>query len=165
MKDEQQIPAGFTLPMAVVDCLPVAFFAVSAISIAARFDSALFLVGALCAVAAGAMKAAWKFVLAIKKRDVPLLNRQFRVLMPAGFAVMAAALVVDRAKWSPAWVFSHLTAMPALGFLAVGVAGMFCMASFALHNDSRDAKANWREQIVNAVAQACVMMAVVSVSL
>lgn len=155
------VPKGFTLSMALMDCVPVAFFCVSAGVLATRFDSMLFRVGVVLVVLAGVLKVSWKLVLALVRRDVSFLNRQMRYLMPAGFALALVSLIVDRAKWSPAAVLAHVTAMPSLLFLVVGLAGMFLMGWFARHLDGRDAKANWREQAVNGISQLCIMLAIV----
>ncbi len=155
------VPEGFTLSMALMDCVPVAFFCVSAGVLATRFDSTLFRVGVVLVVLAGVLKVGWKLVLALARRDVRFLNRQMRYLMPVGFGLAVVALVVDRAKWSPAAVLAHVTAMPSLLFLVVGLAGMFLMGWFARHLDGRYARANWREQTVNAASQLCIMLAIV----
>ena len=155
------VPEGFTLSMALMDCLPVAFFGVGAGVLATRFDSALFRVGVVLVVLAGVLKVSWKLVLALARRDARFLNRQMRYLMPAGFGLALVSLVVDRAKWSPVAVLAHVTAMPSLLFLVAGVAGMFLMSWFARHLDGRDAKANWREQAVNGISQLCIMLAIV----
>jgi hypothetical protein len=117
------VPEGFTLSMALMDCLPVAFFGVGAGVLATRFDSALFRVGVVLVVLAGVLKVSWKLVLALARRDVRFLNRQMRYLMPVGFVLAVIALVVDRAKWSPAAVLAHVTAMPSLLFLVAGTCG------------------------------------------
>ncbi|MEE8675028.1 hypothetical protein [Tractidigestivibacter scatoligenes] len=155
------VPEGFTLSMALMDCLPVAFFCVGAGVLATRFESPLFRVGVVLIVLAGALKVCWKLVIALARRDIRLLNRQMRYLMPVGFALVIISLVVDRAKWSPVAVLAHVTAMPSLLFLVAGVAGMFLMSWFARHLDGRDAKANWREQAVNGISQLCIMLAIV----
>lgn len=163
MADSSKIPEGFTLPMAVMDALPVVFFAIGAGHIAANFDSRLFAAGVFLVVIAGVLKVAWKFVLALAHKDIALLNHQMCALMPIGFAMMIVGLVADRALWSPAWVLHAVTAVPSLYFLVVGIVGIIFMVSFAIHADSRDARTNWREQTVNAVAQFCIMMAIVLV--
>ena len=160
-EQSDSIPEGFTLSMALMDCLPVAFFCVGAGVLATRFDSALFRVGVALVVLAGALKVCWKLVLSLARRDVRFLNRQLRYLMPVGFALALASLAVDRAKWSPASVLAHVTAMPSLAFLVAGLAGMSLMGWFARNLDGRDAKANWREQAVNAISQLCIMLAIV----
>lgn len=155
------VPEGFTLSMALMDCLPVAFFCVGAGVLAMRFDSTLFRVGVVLVVLSGVLKVSWKLVLALARRDARFLNRQMCYLMPAGFALALVSLVVDRAKWSPAAALAHVTTMPSLLFLVVGLAGMFLMGWFARHLDGRDAKANWREQAVNGISQLCIMLAIV----
>lgn len=155
------VPEGFTLPMALLDCVPVAFFCIAASVLATRFDSTLFRVGIALVVLAGALKVSWKLVIALARRDVRFLNRQMRYLMPVGFALAIASLAVDRARWSPAAVLRHATSLPSLPLLVAGIAGMLLMSWFARHLDGRDARANWREQMVNAISQLCIMLAIV----
>lgn len=155
------VPEGFTLPMALLDCVPVAFFCIGASVLATRFDSTLFRVGIALVVLAGALKVSWKLVIALARRDVRFLNRQMRYLMPVGFALALASLAVDRARWSPAAVLRHATSLPSLPLLVAGIAGMLLMSWFARHLNGRDARANWREQMVNAISQLCIMLAIV----
>lgn len=155
------VPEGFTLSMALMDCVPVVFFCVGAGVLATRFDSALFRGGIALVVLAGGLKVSWKLVLALANKDVLFLNRQMRYLMPVGFVLALLSLAVDRALWSPAVVLTHVTTMPSLLFLITGLAGMFLMGWFARHLDGRDAKVNWREQAVNAISQLCIMLAIV----
>lgn len=155
------VPEGFTLSMALMDCVPVAFFCVSAGVPATRFDSALFRVGVVLVVIAGVLKVSWKLALALARRDVRFLNRQMRYLMPVGFGLALVSLAVDRARWSPAAVLAHVTAMPSLPLLVAGLAGMVLMGWYARHLDGSDAKANWREQAVNGMSQLCIMLAIV----
>lgn len=155
------VPEGFTLPMALLDCVPVAFFCIGASVLATRFDSPLFRVGIALVVLAGALKVSWKLVIALARRDARFLNRQMHYLMPVGFALALASLAVDRARWSPAAVLRHATSLPSLPLLVAGIAGMLLMSWFARHLDGRDARANWREQMVNAISQLCIMLAIV----
>ena len=133
------VPEGFNLAMALLDCLPVLFFSISAGILAYRLKSTLFGIGIFLVILAGAMKAGWKFVIALRKKDVPFLNRQMRFLMPAG----------------------HMTAFPAVIFFLAGAAGLFTLVFFARHLDHRDAAANWKEQMVNGITQFCVMLGII----
>lgn len=151
---------GFTLSMALMDCLPVLFFSISVGVLGARFGSALFFAGAALVILAGALKVSWKFVLALAHRDVPVLSRQMRYLMPAGFVLMLCALVLQRDRWSPAAVLSAALSLPALVFFLLGIAGIVCMTWFAGHADRKDAKANWKEQGVNSLAQLCFLIGI-----
>ena len=155
------VPEGFNLSMALLDCLPVLFFSISAGILAYRLKSTLFGIGIFLVILAGAMKAGWKFVIALRKKDVPFLNRQMRVLMPAGFVLALAALIADRNHWSPAAVLRHMTAFPAVIFFLAGAAGLFTIVFFARHLDHRDAAANWKEQMVNGITQFCVMLGII----
>ena len=154
------VPEGFTLSMALVDCLPVLFFSISSAVLAMRFDSPLFRAGVLLVILAGALKAGWKFVIALQHRDLRFLNRQMRYLMPAGFLLVILALIVDRSRWSFAAVLRHMTNVPALLFLLIGAAGMGLMMWFAKTKDRLDAKSNWKEQITNSIAQFCIMLGI-----
>ena len=150
----------FTLSMALVDCLPILFFSISSAILAARFDSRLFRAGVLLVILAGVLKAGWKFVIALQHRDLRFLNRQMRYLMPAGFLLVILSLVVDRSSWSIEAVIRHMTNVPPLFLFLTGAAGMGLMVWFAQKKDRRDAKANWKEQITNSVAQFCIMLGI-----
>ena len=155
------VPEGFTLAMACVDCLPVLFFSISAVILALRFDSFLFRAGVLPVILAGALKAGWKFVIALRHRDIPFLSRQMRFLMPAGFLLMLLSLFADRSRWSFAAVIRHMTGMPALLFFLLGAAGLVVLTRFVGKRNSRDAKANWKEQIINSLSQFYIMMGII----
>lgn len=154
------IPAGFHLSMALWDCVPVLFFSISAGILAARFRSSLFCIGVVMVILAGAMKASWKFVLALRKRNLPFLNRQLRFLMPAGFALALLSLFVDRDLWSAAAVVRHMISFPSAVFFLAGAAGILTLVWFARHLNQQDAGANWKEQMVNGITQLCVLLGI-----
>lgn len=156
----EPVPEDFTLSMALVDCLPILFFSISSAILAARFDSRLFRAGVLLVILAGVLKAGWKFVIALHHRDLRFLNRQMRYLMPAGFLLVILSLVVDRSSWSIEAVIRHMTNVPPLFLFLTGAAGMGLMVWFAQKKDRCDAKANWKEQITNSVAQFCIMLGI-----
>lgn len=144
---------GFTLSMAIMDTLPVLFFSMSAGILSARFESWLFLCGTILVILAGTMKVLWKLLLAIVHKDVTVLNRQMRYVMPAGFVSMMIALIKDHDQWSISAVFSHVFSFPSAIFFLLAMSGIFCMLFFSHHFDQTDAKANWIEQITNALTQ------------
>lgn len=137
--------------MAAVDTLPVLLFAAGGAVACARLGSALFGAGAALCTAAGAGKAAWKFVLALRGRDQKILRGAFRVLMPAGFALMLLSIPAAGAAWAA--LVRRLLAMPALPLVLLGCAGMALMALFAAKLDKTSARANWLEQWTNTAAQ------------
>lgn len=75
--------------------------------------------------------------------------------MPAGFLMLLAALIVDRRNLSGPGILAGLTDFPACVFFLLGVLGMVLMTVFAFRLYSSDPKANWLEQGVNGLAQAC----------
>lgn len=154
------VPEGFFLAMALIDCLPVLFFSLSSGILASRFDSTIFRVGVALVIFAGALKAGWKFVIALLHKDFSILSRQMRFLMPAGFLLVLISLFVDRGRWSLETVVGHILHMPALAFFLCGSAGMVMMVKFAMSGNSRNAKQNWKEQIVNSFSQFCIMLGI-----
>lgn len=151
---------GFTLPMAVVDALPVIFFSLGASVIALRFPSPLYRAGAFLVILAGALKAAWKFVIALLHRNVRFLNRQMRFLMPAGFLLILISLFIDRQLWSAGTVAQHILQLPSLIFFLLGAAGLVAMSIFAVKLPKMDPRANWIEQGTNTVAQLLIFLGI-----
>lgn len=157
MKDNLK---GFTLSMALMDTLPVIFFSISVAVLSQRFASGLFRFGAILVIAAGSMKVLWKFILTLAKKDVRVFNRQMRLLMPAGFALMLIGLIMNRSSWSLRAAAMHVVGFPALLFFILAAVGIALMTYFARHLDGMDARSNWIEQGTNALAQFFFMMGI-----
>jgi hypothetical protein len=155
-----EIPEGFTPAMALTDAVPVLLFCGSTALISAKIPSALFRIGAVLCVAAGAGKVLWKLLIAFARRNVPALSRQLRFLMPAGFALMLAGAVSVRQSFSAAGLWNAAASFPQAAFFLAGLAGIAAMAVFAFGKSRTDAQANWVEQIVNAAAQACIFVGI-----
>jgi hypothetical protein len=142
---------GFTLGMAAVDTIPVILFAAGGAVAAARLQSILLLTGILLSTAAGACKAGWKFVLALQRRDIPLLQKLFHILMPCGFALILLSIPFSRPAWKS--LLQGLLQMPSLAYLLPGFAGLLLMTFWAVRGDRRSARANWTEQFTNIMIQ------------
>lgn len=152
------VPEGFSVPLAVVDLIPVVFFGLSAIRIGRLFHSTLFVIGALICLLSGVVKVLWKLVAAVKHRNIWPMFVQMRILMPVGFLLLLAALWIGRADLNGAAILAGLTGFPACIFFGLGALGMVCMCVFARRLDSSDPRANWIEQGVNGLAQACIFI-------
>ena len=152
------IPEGFTLALALVDALPVAFFCAAAILAGVEIGSPLFTVGAALAAVGGTGKVCWKLVLALARRNVPLLGRQMRVTMPTGFLLMIAGAFCSPA--SAGALVQRIGTFPSAAFAIAWVACMGAMGYLATHRDQADARSNWVEQLVNAAGQACLLVAI-----
>lgn len=157
---DSSVPEGFTAGMAAMDALPVLFFSGSTAVLSMRFPSPLFRTGALLVILAGALKVAWKFVLALGHRNIRFLNRQMRYLMPAGFLLMLIALVIGRQSWSIRAAAAHIISFPSIIFFIAGIAGMVCMSIYPRIFSQMDPRANWIEQGTNAAAQACIFLGI-----
>ncbi len=155
----ENIKLKVTLPMAIMDALPVLCFSVAMLLIAQLYGSALFLLGAVLCTLAGAGKVAWKLLLAVSGRNVPLLFRQFRVMMPGGGVLMLLSLAVDRPSLSV--IGRNVLSFPCNILFAVAVVCMLLMGVCAVKLDAGSVKANWLEQSINLIAQLCILLAVV----
>lgn len=145
--------------MAIVDALPVLCFSASMILIGQVYQSAVFMAGAILCVLAGVGKVLWKLILAIAHKDVPILFRQFRFLMPAGFVLMLISLVINRPSLSALW--KNVSSFPCNILFLIALVGFVIMGILGAKLDSSSKKANWIEQIVNLVAELCILFAVV----
>ena len=150
----------FSLGLALFDALPVIFFSTAMILIAMHFRVAAFIAGAICCTAAGLGKVCWKIIIAATGKDIWPLNKQLRILMPAGFALMIAGLVIgmDRKLWQTLGVC--VVSFPAVLLFGITVVGMVLMGIFAKKLDGTKVKSNWIEQITNAIAQGCFLLVV-----
>lgn len=155
------VPEGFTLGLAIVDAIPVLEFCASTIVVALRFQSVLFVVGAVCSALAGCGKVLWKIILACAKRNVSWLNKQFRYLMGAGFVLMLVAVLVNLGSLQLGAIMRRVFAFPAVVFFALGVAGMVAMGVMGAKLDKNVARNNWIEQITNAVAQGMFLVGII----
>ena len=132
-------------------------FCLSSIVLGRRITSPLFVVGSVVAFAGGAGKVAWKALLALARRDVPILARQMRYVMPLGFALMVAGAVMRLDAL--AGVLASLVRPPAVLALAAWAACMVAMSYMAVHNRQDVARDNWVEEVVNTVGQAALLLA------
>ena len=156
--DKYTIPENFTLPLVLVDTIPVIFFTINMILLGQMFESPLFILGALLCFFGGAGKVIWKLIVVLKKKNVWFLFVQLRILMPIGFLMILLSLFIQRANLSiPALVTGFLS-MPSFIFFLLGILGMVLMMFFAKKMDSSDVKSNWIEQFTNGLSQICIFI-------
>lgn len=153
---------NFTLSLALFDALPVLFFCIGMLLIAARFKNVLFIAGAILCTCAGCGKVLWKILVASTEKDIILLNRQLRVLMPVGFLLIIAGMITGRSNIHLTELTQKILTVPTCIFFAITVIGMICMTVFAFTLDGTKARSNWIEQITNAVAQGCLLAGIIS---
>ena len=150
------IPENFTLPLALVDALPVLFFGGSMMLIGMLFGSPLFLIGAALCFWAGAAKVLWKIIVVKKKKNIWWMFLQMRLVMPLGFALMLLAVILNRNAVDLHAVLAAVISFPSVLFFAIGVLGTVLMGIFAAKLDPADVRSNWIEQMTNGIAQAAI---------
>ena len=153
---------NFTLSLALFDALPVLFFCIGMLLIAGRFRNTLFIVGAVLCTMAGCGKVLWKILVAGARKDILLLNRQLRVLMPAGFLLIILGIITGRSRIHLRAILQKMLAFPSVVFFGITVLGMIAMMIFAVKLDGTKARNNWIEQITNAIAQGCLVLGILS---
>ena len=152
---------GFTLGLALVDAIPVLSFGISMVIIAGRFDSPLFMIGAILAVLGGCCKVAWKLVLGIAKKDLRWLNKPFVPMMASGFLLLLVSVLVNITKINWAGVGAAIIGLPSILFFVAWIGLMSFMSWFRKHKfQNDDAKSNWTAQIINAVGQTCLLLGI-----
>ena len=152
---------GFTVGLALVDAIPVLSFGISMVIIAARLRSPLFMVGAALSVLAGCCKVAWKLVLGITKKDLRWLNKPFVPMQAAGFLLMLVSFVIGFGKINWANVGAAILSLPSVALFIAWIALLGFMGWYRKNRFSNDdARSNWTAQIVNAVAQTCLLLGI-----
>ena len=162
MNNKSEVPEGFTLSLALVDALPVLFFGIATLVLGLKIGSALFAIGALLCFVGGAGKVAWKFVIALAHKNIPLLAKQMQFLMPVGFLLMIVGAIICGQRTLQ--VFGALASMPSIILMILWLACMCAMGYFASHADQNNARSNWIEQLTNTAGQAALLFAILLVA-
>lgn len=151
--NSEMVPEGFGVGLVLFDMMPVLFFGMILGLIAKIFPSMGFVIGAFFIFMGGFLKATWKLVIAIWHKNIWILNRQMKYMMCSGFVLVACSIAIDRDMIDIRKVMTQVRSLPSLLFFVLGFLGMGVMIYFAGHMDQSDAKANWKEQIINTLAQ------------
>ena len=152
---------GFTLGLALVDAIPVLSFGISMVIIAGRFNSPLFMIGAVLSVLAGCCKVAWKLVLGIWKKDLKWLNKPFLPMQCTGFCFIFGSLLTGMKRINWQGLLAAVTGFPSIVFFVVWIGLMIFMGWYRKHRFQRDdAHSNWTAQIVNAIGQSALLLGI-----
>lgn len=154
----------FPLSLALFDALPVLFFCISMILIGVKYKNTVFMIGAVLCTLAGVGKVVWKIIIAGTRKDIVILNRQMRVVMPFGFLCILIGVVMGAAagKIDTGALMAGILSFPSALFFIITIIGMICMMVFAVKLDSTKLSSNWIEQITNAIAQGCLLLGILS---
>ena len=160
MIKHNSVSEDFTLSLALVDALPVLFFAASMVLIAGRFSSILFCLGAAVIVLASCGKVLWKLLLGLRKQNVPWLNRWFIPCQISGFVLILLSLVLNFRviRWGN--LLAQLTHFPSVIFFLLWLCGMGCMSWYRKNRFDHSLKANWTAQLINTAAQGALLLGI-----
>lgn len=151
---------GFTISLALVDAIPVLFFGASMIMVAARFNSPLFIAGAVISTLAGCCKVLWKLILGIRKKDVRWLNKPFVPMQATGFLLMLVSFAIGFGKINWGALLSAVTGFPSVLLFLLWIAMMGTMGWYRKHKFDNSAKTNWTAQIINCIGQGALFFAI-----
>ncbi len=149
----------FPLSLALFDALPVLFFSAAVVLIGLNYKNPFFITGSILCTLAGVGKVLWKIIIAATKRDIAWMNRQLRILMPAGFFLIIIGIVTGPANIHT--LKGEIFSLPSGIFFGIALLGMVLMSIFAVRLDGTKLRSNWIEQITNAVAQGCFLLGVI----
>lgn len=163
MNQNNPVPDDFTLSLALVDALPVLFFAVSMVLVASRFSSMLFRIGAAVIVSASCCKVLWK-LLGLRKQNVPWLNRCFIPCQISGFVLIVLSVVLNLRSIRWGSLLAQLTQFPSGIFFLLWLCGMACMSWYRRNRFDNSLKANWTAQLINTAAQGALLAGILLLS-
>lgn len=146
-------PEGFTIGLALVDLLPVIFFGISMVLIGRWLESITFIIGAVICVIAGLGKVTWKIILVAFRKNIRILGKQLRILMPTGFLFIVLGCILKAGKKDWGKIFGFVLESPLKITFIITIILMAIMFIMAIKGDGNDAKTNWFEEIINSIAQ------------
>jgi len=153
---------GFTLSLALLDYVPVAAFGAAVVIAGGAMHSPLFIVGAALSFLAGLMKATWKLILGVWKKDIKLMNKAFLPMQAGGWLIMLPAAIIKLFQVGPAKALSAVGGMPQLLFFLLWIGAMCLMVWYKKNRFQRyDARSNWTAEIINSLGQCLFLLAVI----
>lgn len=155
------VPQDFTLGLVLVDAIPVLEFGAVAILMGILMHNPLFMAFAILCFLSGFVKVLWKLIVVTAKKNIWPLFMQMRIVMPASFLGMIAAMIINRKNVGFQAFLQAIVSFPSVIFFGIGLFGMVLMMIFAFKLDSSDVKANWLEQITNSIAQASILVGII----
>lgn len=140
------------MSLALADLIPEVLFLGIGLTAAKKTGSVPVLLGGVLCVCAGLMKALWKMQLALRGTDRRLLPVLFRILMPAGFLMMAAGFIASGSR--ARLLIQNMLQGAAFPFFLAGCAGLTAMIFFMVKVKQRTSvRGNWAEEWTNIFMQ------------
>lgn len=136
----------FSLPLAIVDAVPVLLFLTNCILLGSAMHSALFVAGAVFCFIAGFFKVVWKVSIAVSGNDHSWLNRVFLPVMLTGFVLLILGIVLAiHGHTVPSSFLLHLIRAGAL--VSFSIALIFLIALIVVRSVFGKSKFNTSETL------------------
>ena len=152
------VPEGFTIPLVLVDFIPVFFLILAIIIFSLKtYFSYLIIIGDIICFISSFIKVLWKLIVVLKKKNVWWMFKQMRIYLPIGFIMILLGFILGWKNFS-----SHIynASFYSKIFFTLWIIGMSLMGLFAAKLDSSDPVVNWIEEITNSISQCFLCIAV-----
>lgn len=154
--------SSFTFTLALLDFVPVFMFSVSILLIALRFNSWMFLTGAVLSFAAGLSKASWKMIKTVKGKDIRILTDYFMPAMMSGFVLMLLSVILNRRSISLSAITERMMQFPISILIIMALASMIFMLYYRKKHFKRDDyHSNLIGEIANTIFQLMILLTVI----
>lgn len=139
--------------MALLDYIPVIFFAGCIFNVFLKSHNPIIFAGGILCTLAGLSKASWKLMLALKNKNLFFFNYIFRIFMITGFSLIIISIVMEWNVIISGSLNGLIFKMPQAIFYFITIIGMISMCVCAIKHDHSNSRANWMEEIINAISQ------------
>lgn len=147
--------------LALYDFVPCLLFAISMTLIYILYPSNIFVFGAILSSMAGFFKAGWKLVLALTRKKIPWLQKQFKYNMISGVFLMVLSVIVDSNLVNFPRLLKEISTFPVYLLLLFTFFGYGGMSYCKKHLDSSKISSNYIEQTLNTLIQLSFLTAIV----
>lgn len=159
MKQTANQEETFSLPLALLDTVPVILFSITLILLMRAVPHPFIIIGGCCCILGGLGKVIWKLMIVLAHKDIPLLGAGLRYLMPLGFLLIVIGFfLAERSSVILFW--KQMASVPSLIFLILVCVGALLMLIFSKKFERLDVRGNWLEEITNVFLQTMVLLVV-----
>lgn len=159
--------ARFSIPLALVNLVPVILFAASMGILIADTRNVVFAIGAAFVMIAALIIVVGKLAAAIRKRERPNNLSLFLPLLIIGMLLLVAGtvLMVRNGTMTGAFIRQNVMCHPAIVFLGFSIVGFCLMGVVRTQNPEEEfetnAGLNWQAAVIHIFAQIFLLLTIV----
>lgn len=152
----------FSLALTVVDIIPCILFGASMILLDRWFRSPLYLTAAIMCTLAGLCKVIWKFLICIFDKNIEVLNKQFKFVMPTGMLLLLISVfTMNRRGIATSQIIDFIMQSPSRWLLLAWLICCVLMVILRITLNMDLTKSNWIAEVANIVANSFLLIAVI----